>query len=77
VIRLAVKKETFEIKVFGRQVNAVKVLISFEHIPALFWKAYYAYRADYGLLVRYGEVRGAPGTQKTIGELAHGGGHIK
>lgn len=47
VIRLAAKKEGFEsIEAGGRQVDAVKILISFEHIPHLFWKAYYWYRTD-------------------------------
>jgi len=75
MIRLSARKEAVEqIEVCGRQVEAVKVLISFEYIPAIFWKAYYWYRADDGLLVRYSEPRGAPGTPKTNGELIYEGG---
>jgi len=72
VIRLSAKKKAFEsIDVGGRQVDTVRVLISFENIPALFWKAYYWYRTDDGMLVRYSEARGAPGTPKTVGELIY------
>ncbi len=74
VVRLSARREAVEqIEVCGRHVDAVKVLITFEYIPALFWKAYYWYRADDGLLVRYSEPRGAPGTPKTLGELIHEG----
>jgi hypothetical protein len=72
LIKLTAIKEAFEsIDVAGTQVGAVKVLIKFEYIPALFWKAYYWYRIDDGVLIRYSEARGAPGTPKTIGELIH------
>lgn len=74
VIRFSARKDAFEsIEVDGRRIDTVRVLIRFEHIPPLFWKAYYWYRTDDGMLVRYSEARGAPGTPKTVGELIYEG----
>ena len=78
LIKLSAIKEALEsIEVAGTQVDAVKVLIKFEYIPALFWKAYYWYRIDDGVLIRYSETRGAPGTPKTVGVLIYEAGVLR
>jgi hypothetical protein len=48
---------------------AIKVVITLPGFKSLFWKITYWYRTTDGVVVRYEDVRGGPGTPKTIGTL--------
>jgi hypothetical protein len=48
---------------------AVKVVITLPGLKSLFWKIAYWYRGSDGAVIRYEDVRGGPGTPKTIGTL--------
>jgi hypothetical protein len=48
---------------------SVKVTITLPGLKSLFWKITYWYRESDGIVVRYEDVRGGPGTPKTIGTL--------
>lgn len=50
--------------------EAWKLRITFDDPRSLFWGADYWFRTSDGLLVRYEEVRGGPGTPTTVGVLA-------
>jgi hypothetical protein len=60
-------EEVLEIN--GKKIKTVRVVVTFNDIRSLFWKAHYWYRESDGMLVRYTEVRGAPGTPETLGVL--------
>jgi hypothetical protein len=47
----------------------IKVVITLPGLKSLFWKIAYWYRKSDGAVVRYEDVRGGPGTPKTIGTL--------
>jgi len=64
-------EEVLEIN--GNTIKTVKVVVTFDDIRSLFWKAHYWYRESDGMLVRYREVRGAPGTPETLGVLVEEG----
>jgi hypothetical protein len=67
---VAKKRGAQTIRINGSEVETVRVLVTFNDIRSVFWKAYYWYRADDGQLVRYSEVRGGPGTPETVGVLS-------
>jgi hypothetical protein len=70
VFRLVAKREGQEtLEINGLEVETVKVMITFDDLRSLFWKAHYWYRQNDGTLVQYREVRGGPGTPETIGTL--------
>ena len=70
VLRFIAKKEGKEtVEVDGKTVEAWRVMVTFDDIRSLFWKAYYWYRTHDGLLVMYKEIRGGPGTPETLGTL--------
>lgn len=70
VLRLVASKEEKQtVEINGRKVETWRVMITFDDIRSLFWKAHYWYRTSDGLLVQYKEVRGGPGTPETIGTL--------
>lgn len=50
-----------------------KVRVSFADLRSLIWGADYWYRAKDGVLCRYEEVRGGPGTPVTVGTLVKEG----
>ena len=53
LLKLVVKKRGIEtIELNGREIGTVKVMVTFDDIRSMFWKAYYWYRSDDGLLVR-------------------------
>ncbi len=62
-------KEDEDVRVNGKSVKAVKMIMTFPGFKSLFWKAEFWYRKNDGLLVKYKMARGAPGTPYTIGEL--------
>lgn len=62
-----IAEETVEAE--GMTVSAWKVRITFDDLRSAFWGADYWFRKSDGLLVRYEERRGGPGTPTTIGLL--------
>jgi len=64
------KDGTETIEVMGREVEAVAVKLAFSPVQALFGGAKYWFRKSDGVLLKYSETRGLPGTARTKGELA-------
>jgi hypothetical protein len=70
LLQLVARRDGEEIlEINGTNVETVRVMVTFGDIRSLFWRAHYWYRAQDGILVRYEEVRGAPGTPETLGVL--------
>jgi hypothetical protein len=74
LLRLVAKRdgrETLEIN--GKSEETVRLVVTFDDIRSLFWKANYWYRESDGTLLQYREVRGGPGTAATMGILIEEG----
>lgn len=70
IMKMVAKKEKQEkINVNGKMIDAVKTTITLPGIKSLFWKITYWYRLSDGMVVKYADVRGGPGTPKTTGTL--------
>lgn len=67
LIRMVMKKEKKEtIIINGKNIDTIHVRVTFPDFRSLFWHGDYWYRLSDGVMVRADEVRGAPGTPKTI-----------
>jgi hypothetical protein len=66
---VARKSKQEQITLAGGEFPCVKVTITLPGLKSLFWKITYWYRLSDGIVVRYEDVRGGPGTPKTIGTL--------
>jgi hypothetical protein len=74
LLKLVAKREVKEtVEIDGKEIEAWRVLVTFDDIRSLFWKACYWYRTSDGLLVMYKEIRGGPGTPETVGILTREG----
>jgi hypothetical protein len=70
LLQLVARRDGEEaLEISGTEVDTVRVVVTFDDIRSLFWKAHYWYRASDGMLVQYREVRGGPGTPETLGIL--------
>jgi hypothetical protein len=69
VLIKAIHEGIEKVTVDSNQVEAVKVKFTVPDIRGLFWKSYYWYRAEDGILVKTEETRGPPGTPKARVEL--------
>ena len=66
----AVREGVEEIATTGSKCKAVKIKISPTGLFSCFWHAYYWFRQEDGLFLRYEGTHGPPGTPKTIINLA-------
>jgi hypothetical protein len=57
------------IRVAGEEVEAIKVRMLTQGVPAVIWSSPWWFRAEDGTFLRYEMARGMPGTPKTIREL--------
>lgn len=66
---IAVREDLETLDVNGEQIQALRVKFTLNDFRALFWKSYFWYRPDDGILVKSEEVRGGPGTPKVYATL--------
>ncbi len=66
---VALKQETGDLTVNGREVEAVRIKVTLPGMASLFWSSHYWYRKTDGVYLRFEGARGGPGTPKTIVEL--------
>jgi hypothetical protein len=69
VLIKAVREDVETVTVDSKSVDAVRIKYTVPDIRGLFWKSYYWYRQEDGLLVKTKETRGPPGTPKALVEL--------
>ncbi len=68
---IARKKKMESVTIDANVYQTIKVIITLPGLKSLFWKISYWYRETDGMVVRYEDTRGGPGTPKTIGTLLH------
>ena len=70
IVYMKAKKKAIEqISIDGKIIDAMHVEVTLRGLKALFWKAHYWFRQEDGMLLKYRETRGGPGTKETIGEM--------
>lgn len=74
VLLKAIREDVETVTVKGEPVEAVRVKFTVPDIRGMFWRSYYWYRLEDGLLVKTEETRGGPGTPKAHVELADDSG---
>lgn len=65
----AIRQEIEFVEVNGQRVEAVKIKFTLPDMRSIFWKSYYWFRLEDGLLVKTDETRGPPGAPKARVEL--------
>jgi hypothetical protein len=66
---VATKDDTETLTMAGQSVETYRVTITLSGLKSLFWKITYWYRCSDGLVVKYTDTRGGPGTPTTYGLL--------
>jgi hypothetical protein len=67
----AIKKGKEDVILQNKIIKAIKITITFTDWKAVFWRSHYWFRLSDGVMIRSEQVRGGPGTPKTIIELTN------
>lgn len=72
MLKMVATKEAVEtLTIADQAVDTHRVTITLSGLKSLFWKITYWYRCDDGLVVKYADTRGGPGTPTTYGVLVN------